>query len=329
VEHFAESSLLETGREPTATPPFALPNFELAASVSRRIDPMTLRLFVAVMDTGTIAGAAARENIAPSAISKRLSDLERNLKTVLIGRSNRGIEPTSAGQELLRLARTVLNELDNIYWQIKDHSAGTRGSVRLIANISAMSEFLPAFIRDFSRLFPNVEILVQERTSSQIVKNVLANEADIGIFVRAGALPQGVEVYPFRSDELAVIVPFGHALDTAAKASIADLVRYEFVGLPPGSQINQALVSAARVAGLKADCRVQVASFDAACSFVAAGIGIAMMPRTVAERFAGFYDLRVVALAEAWARRDFLICTRSSETMTMAQRRFMEHLRSY
>src|SRR5215475_8662354 len=135
---------------------------------SKRIDPVTLRLFVAVLDTGAIATAASRENIAPSAVSKRLSDLEDNLGARLLQRSNRGIEPTAAGRELLNLARGVLNDLDNIYWQIKDHSTGPSGLVRVFANISAITEFLPGPLRSFSAKYPNIQIELQEKISEVV-----------------------------------------------------------------------------------------------------------------------------------------------------------------
>ena len=61
-----------------------------------KLDPISLRLFVAVMETGTIAAAAAREHIATAAASRRISELEGALSAVLFARSNKGTEPTAA-----------------------------------------------------------------------------------------------------------------------------------------------------------------------------------------------------------------------------------------
>ena len=84
-----------------------------------KLDPVSLRLFVAVMETGASARAAEREHIAPSAASRRLAELEARLKVGLFERSNRGIEPTHAAYALLHLARGVLNDLDGIAAQMR------------------------------------------------------------------------------------------------------------------------------------------------------------------------------------------------------------------
>ena len=79
-----------------------------------RIDPTSLRLFIAGVREKSIAAAAERHHIAAAAVSRRLSDLEQTLGTVLLERTNRGVEPTPAGRSLVSLAQTALNELERI-----------------------------------------------------------------------------------------------------------------------------------------------------------------------------------------------------------------------
>ena len=110
-----------------------------------KLDPTSLRLFVSVVEERTIAGAAAREHIAASAVSRRISELEAVLKTELLDRSNKGIRPTAAGVALLNLARGVLHDLDEIQAQMRGYSSGTRGHVRMFAG--KMADLLAAFFR--------------------------------------------------------------------------------------------------------------------------------------------------------------------------------------
>lgn len=86
-----------------------------------KLDPVSLRLFIAVMEENAIARAAAREHIAPSAASRRLAELEDVLHVELFTRSNRGTEPTAAAYALLNLARGLLNDLDGIAAQMRDY----------------------------------------------------------------------------------------------------------------------------------------------------------------------------------------------------------------
>ena len=106
----------------------------------RDIDLKTLRLLVAVCDHQNMARAAAQEHIEPSAISKRIAQLESDLGTPLLLRSRRGVQPTPAGLALLEHARTVLFTMDRIASDVASFSSGVKGRVRLVATVSAIAE---------------------------------------------------------------------------------------------------------------------------------------------------------------------------------------------
>ncbi|MES3012314.1 MAG: LysR family transcriptional regulator [Pseudomonadota bacterium] len=101
----------------------------LTASTTLRLDPRSLRLFVSVVERGSIAAAAQQGHIAPAAVSKRMSELEAQLRTPLLARTYKGAQATPAGLALLNLARRVLVDLDDIALQMRDWSGGTRGQV--------------------------------------------------------------------------------------------------------------------------------------------------------------------------------------------------------
>src|ERR1700761_6827758 len=108
-----------------------------------RLDPVSLRLFVAVVETGTILAAAEREHVAASAASRRLSELEATLKTTLLDRTHKGVAPTAAGLALANLARGVLHNLDEIGARMAEYAGGLRGQVRIAANLSADTQIPP------------------------------------------------------------------------------------------------------------------------------------------------------------------------------------------
>ena len=293
-----------------------------------RLDPVTLRLFVAVLENGTIAAAAEREFIAPSAVSKRLSDLEESLKTQLFQRSNRGVEPTNAGIELLSLSRSVLNDLDNIFYQMTGYASGDRGIVRVFANISAITEFLPCCLRSFMVAYPQIQVQLQEKISSAVQHGVASNATDVGIYAYDGSQVEGIVSLPYKRDELVLAVPFDHPLTQQSKVEIIDALAYNFVGLHTGSFINQQLLMAAGKANVPFMCRVQVTSFDALSLMVEAEMGIAVMPRAIAERYSQLGKICAITLHETWAQRELRICIRSNASLSVATRRFVEHLQS-
>ncbi len=294
-----------------------------------KLDPVSLRLFVAVMETGAIARAAEREHIAPSAASRRLAELEARLKVGLFERSNRGIEPTHAAYALLHLARGVLNDLDGIAAQMRDFGAGLRGQVRLAANISAITQFLPDDLARFLVQHPQVDVRLQELISSAVARAVAENAADIGILSaehHGGDLATRLTLLPYREDELVLVVPAGHALARRRQVRLADALAHDLIGMHPGSAIHQLLQRGAADAGQPLRLRMQVTGYDALCLMVAAGLGVGVMPRVSAALYRQQLAIRTIALDEPWARRRLALCVRSIAALPPVARELVEHL---
>ena len=290
-----------------------------------KLDPVSLRFFVAVMEEGTIAAAAAREHIAASAVSKRLSELEQGLQTELFTRSNKGIEPTAAAYALQNLARGVLNDLDGIVTQMSEYASGLRGHVRVYANISAITQFLPGELQSFMQAYPQVQIHLQERISPVIAKAVADNAADIGI-LNQGSYGEHLTWLPYHEDELVVVAPVGHVLTKRKSLRMSDVLDHDFVGAHPGSVVNSLLNQAAADLGRALRLRIQVGSYDAMCLMVDAGMGLGVMPRKSAALFLASLKIRCVKLDEPWAQRQLMLCVRDMAALSPAAKLLMQHL---
>jgi DNA-binding transcriptional LysR family regulator len=294
-----------------------------------KLDPITLRLFVAVLEENAIARAAAREHIAPSAASRRLAELEDQLQVELFTRSNRGSTPTAAAYALLHLARGVLNELDGIATQMKDYAhdggKGLRGHVRVMANISSITQFLPAQLQSFLSQHPHVDVRLQERVSTDIARAVADNEADIGL-LNHGSYGDRIGLRPYRSDRLAVVVPQGHVLARQRKLGLAQVVAHDLIGMHADSALNHLITRAAADQGLQPRLRMKVTGYDALCLMVAAGLGIGILPEGSARIYMGTLPLRCIRLAEPWAQRQLMLCVRSQDALSPVAQLLVEHL---
>ena len=291
-----------------------------------RLDPTSLKLFVRVVEEGTIAAVAEREHIAAAAVSKRLSEIESVLRTPLLMRTNKGVEPTAAGMALLALARRALHELDQIPVQMQSYSSGVRGLVRICASMSAITQFLPADIESFVCEYPDVQMHLEEKVSTVVTKAVAENAADVGIFTAA---PHGeqLETFGYHADRLVLCTPKAHPLAARTALSFVDALDYDVVGLHSGSAIGVELDRAASAAQRPLSLRIQVTSFDALCMMIGCGLGVGVLPEAVARRNAATLNIRMVPLTDAWAHREFKICVRSSESLPVAARLLVNHLR--
>lgn len=291
------------------------------------LDPVSLRLFVSVVETGTIASAGEREHMAASAVSKRISELESLLHTQLLARTNKGVVPTEAGVGLLNLARSALYRLDDITVQMRDYATGTRGLVRVMANISAITQFLPGELKSFLESHPQVKIQLEENISPAIIKAVSENAADIGLF---SMMPHGkdIETFPYHTDRLVLIASKKHSLARRRSLNFEEALAFDFVGLHTGSAINARLIQAAGDLGRPLRLRIQVTNFDALCHMVSTGLGIAILPEAAARPFVGALGIRVISLDEPWTQRDLKLCVRSYQGLPVAARLLVDHLRS-
>lgn len=291
-----------------------------------KIDPVSLRLFLAVSELGTIVAAAEREHIAASAVSKRIADLEDALRTQLLERSNKGIVPTPAGIALQGLSRNIVNDLDNVATMMQDYASGTRGLVRIYANVSSIAQFLPTDLHGFIEKYPEVQLHLQEHISTAILRGVAENSADIGCFADLGTTPQGVLTLPYREDDLVVVVPRHHALASRKKLTTPDLLNHYLIGLQTGSYINLQLLRVASEHGTPVKFRMQVNSYDAVCLMVEAGMGIGILPVNLARRYARILGIRVIRFDAPWAHRHLKLGIRSYEGLSMAARQLVDHL---
>lgn len=283
-------------------------------------DLKSLRLFVRVAELGSISEAARHGHIALAAASKRISDLETRTRLPLLVRHARGVALTAAGRSLLAHARSVLAAVDRLDTELDDYRQGVVGIVSITANASAIAQFLPEQIAGFLVRHPELRIDLQERASADVVKVVLAGQADLGII--EGRTPAGgLDCLAYREDELAVVVARGHALARRRRVDVAELLRHDHIVVREGTAIFRVLLEAARDAHRPLKVRMQVGSFDMVCRMVATGVGIGVLPRATA-----WPTLQCLRLDAPWARREHLLCVRRQQDLTPAARALLEHL---
>ena len=293
--------------------------------MTRPFDPASLRMFIAVCEERNIARAAEREAIVASAISKRIAALESDVGVPLLKRGRRGIEPTPAGESMLRQAREVLGLMDRMRAELSEFATGAHGSVRVFASLGVLSESLPDDIGGFLTRHDTVRVSLEERVSSEIVRGVREGIADLGVCWDAGDLG-GLATLRYRSDHLSVVVPAGHPLTRRKRVAFVDTLPYEQVEILAGSIVQLTLRRAAAVVGQTIRHRIQVTTFDAACRSVAAGLGIAIVPREASAAQARALGLAIVPLTDPWAERRFVVCFRARESLSAAARLLAEYL---
>lgn len=270
--------------------------------MSRRIDAYSLRLFVSAARAGSIVRGAALEHIAPSALSRRLGDLEHAFGTPLFVRSTRGIELTDAGRLVLARGEQIDNDLQALVREVQTEGDALRGTVRLYANMSAVIGFLPERLQAFMAAHPQIEVSLQEQDTVDVIRACMDDRADVGVGVET-SVPAGLESWPFATDPLQVVVPSGHALAQRGSMRFAQALELPLIGVHHGGALDRLLRERAAALRRPFAPTVSVSSFDAVCRMIEAGLGIAVMPRSAASAYAGNPRFVQLRLDEPWAAR--------------------------
>ncbi len=292
-----------------------------------RVDFVTLRLFCAVVHAGSITKGAARCNLALSAASRRLSEFEVATGSALLERTAQGVVLTSAGHVAMQHAMRLLQGFEHFSSEMKEHVRGARGHVRLWANMSALTEFLPESLAGFFRQHPDIRVEVEEQLSGDTVRAIVEGLADVGVFAE-GTPAFGLDVAPFQTDELVVACSREHPLAQRKSVTFNECLAYEFVGLNRHASLLELVSRQAEQAGLPLHMRVQVRSFDAMCQMIAVNLGIGILPRAAFEPMRVMRRLEAVKLDEPWALRRLLVATKAGSTLTPATALLVAHLRS-
>lgn len=290
-------------------------------------DWVTLRIFLAALDLGSVTKAAERCGIAVSAAAKRIQDLEADHGVRLLERTARGVRPTSAGDILAGHARTLLALAERLGHDLRAARMGGAGSVRIDATTSIvaghdLAERLAAFGRDH----PGIRVELGEETSLTGLRNVVEGRSDLALLTTPQAIPDGIAVRTWRHDRLLVVLPASHVAAGRSSIRFGEVLDWPLIGVIPNGALSLMLDEAAQKAGRRPDYGYRVATADAAMRLVAAGHGVTVMPDGVMSLFAENIGLVGIPLDEPWAARELRLVSRPPEILPIPARLLVEHL---
>ncbi|MDH7795394.1 MULTISPECIES: LysR family transcriptional regulator [unclassified Beijerinckia] len=287
-----------------------------------RFDLTSLRLFVAVAAEGSLTLGAERFAISLAAASKRMLELEARVGTPLLTRSKSGVTATDAGQTLLRHAITLVADVEQLAVAMDDFRRGAKGHLRLWANTSAFAGFLPALLADYTAAHPAVMIDLEDALSEDAARAVTRGAAELAV-IGANTPCDGLETFVCDRDELIVVARKERGFTRKSTVPLADVLRHDIVGLGRSTSLMRQISAAADAIGGELRLRIQVRSFDAMCRMVAAGIGIAILPRAGATPHLAAMGLHAHRLTGMKTQRDLLLAMRERKTLSRPAEAFV------
>ncbi|MCG5074141.1 LysR family transcriptional regulator [Paraburkholderia tagetis] len=286
-----------------------------------------LRVFIHVAESSSVTQGARRANLSIAATSARIKSLESQLGAKLLYRDSKGATLTPAGENLLKHARVIMRQVDYVKSEFAEYGSGLVGHIRIFANTTAVTEYLPEILAQFLSTRPAVTVDLQERLSREIVRGVLDGTADLGLI--AGPIEaQGLEIIHASTDRLLLALPEGHELTKRSSVTLAETLDYPHIGFREGSTLFDLVTAQVENLGRTLSMRVQLSSYEAICRMIESGVGIGIIPESAAVRHRRTMRLVTVPLGESWAIRERSLLVRELDGMPGCVRDLMDTLRS-
>jgi DNA-binding transcriptional LysR family regulator len=246
------------------------------------MNPLELRLvryFVAVAEELHFGRAAQRLRMAQPGLSQQIKSLEHLLGVRLLERTSRQVRLTAAGELLLQEGRRLVAQAERVTDLVRRAGLGQLGTVAVAAIGSATYDVVPRLLREHRRRFPDVEVVLREMSTPAQVQALRGGEVDVG-FLRLPADTAGLLAHTVREDRMALMLPDAHPLARKSRIRVRDLAREPLILFPAAPRPSWAdtVVAACREAGFEPIVAQEAMESATVVSFVAAGVGVALVP---------------------------------------------------
>lgn len=287
-----------------------------------------LRLFVAAAELGNLTRASERQHLSLAAASARIKSLETQCGLPLLAREARGVRLLPQGEAFLHHARLMLNQTDRLRDELLAYGGGLRGHLRVFANTTAVTDFLPELLPAFLAAHPRINVDLQEKPNALIARGVRDGQADIGI-VAGNVDTLGLESIHFSTDRLVLVTSRKHRFARRRRIAFAETLDEDAIGMQQGSTLHAFLGQITEGLGRRQKLRIQLGSFDAMCRMIGSGVGIGVVPESAARRNLDSMNLALIELSDPWSVRERHLLVANSATLPTYAKALVETLRAH
>lgn len=247
------------------------------------LDVRRMQVLRAVVTTGSITAAATNLGYTPSAISQQVASLEKQAGMALLERVGRGVRPTLAGKLLTEHAAAITDKLVEAEAALADLRAGRTGRLRVRYFSTAGAALVPPAVARFRAEHPNVQLDLKLTEPDDPMIEVEAGRADVAIvvlFPRHAELTRDVRLVHLLDDPYVAMLPRGHELCRKRVLDLADLAELPWVdACMPHGPCRDVVLDACAGAGFAPNFVVEADDYPTGQGFVAAGLGVSIVPK--------------------------------------------------
>jgi len=243
-----------------------------------QIDFLGIQAFLAIVESGSFAMAAARLHLSQTAVSHRMRKLEESLGVALVVRTSRGIALTEAGNALLPRARSAVQQLEVSFDDVRRHGQDVTRWVAFGCLPTISASILVPLLRRAAERFPQVQVRLFDSSPVEIAELVQAGTVAFGITLAQG-LPEQLAVQPVAREPFVLACPAGHPLARRASVEWRDLLEESLIRISLASGNSMTIDDALGPLRERVRWRYEAQRTAMAVEMVRGGLGLTVLPR--------------------------------------------------
>lgn len=286
------------------------------------IDIQQLKYFKTVAETKHITKSSEKLSISQSALSRSISNLEKEIGAPLFTRKNRQIELNKFGEIILHRTNNILSELSQGQREIAEMLEPNTGNISFGFLHTLATSHIPNIIANFQQAYPNINLQLKQGPSHQISRLIAKEEIDLALLSPIN-LEKSVVWHKLWEEPMYLVVPKNHELSKRTSITTKELQNEHFIMLKEGFSIREISDRLFKEAGVIPHITFEGEELDTVAGLVAVGLGISIMPKISALRI---NDLVTIDIEDENSHREIGLSWKDSHYLSPASRRFQEFL---
>ena len=290
-----------------------------------------LRILKAIAAQGSFKKAADLLYVTQPAVSLQIQNLEKQLEITIFDRGGRKALLTEAGRLLLEYCERILNQCDEACKAIEDLNSLKGGTLVIGASQTTGTYSMPRMIGLFRQKYPDVSVQLQVHSTRRTGWSVANGQIDLAII--GGQLPGDLEnllqIIPYATDELALVLPISHHLANKKELLKEDLYKLNFVTLDSQSTTRKVVDKLLKDSGLdlqRLKIEMELNSLEAIKNAVQAGLGASFLPVVSIERELAGGTIHKAFVADLEVKRELKLNTNPSRYTSRASEVFKKNI---
>lgn len=284
------------------------------------------KLISAIASEGSIAKAADKLFLTPSALSHQLKEIESQLNTKVFNRINKNLVLTDTGKLLLESSNVILKEVDRVTSEIVKQVKGESGTIRLGAECNTCFHWLPHILKLHQEEFPNVEFRLETNGTKAPLILLLNGKIDLGIVYRKSK-DKNIVFTELFTDDVVALIPIEHSLSKRKYLTPIDFKDETYITHSTELQHSIFFEQFLDPKGVVPKKVMYIQLTEAVLEMINEGLGIAVMARWLVEPYIDTSKIKMIKIGRSGLKRKWYIATLKNELQSRPLIRFIEIIR--